>query len=298
MSITIYHGPPGSYKTSSAVWREVVPAAERGRVVVTNIRGLHEQSFRDGYQRQFGKDLPDSFRIISLDTDRREERERAARWFHWAPKGALLVFDEAGRVFNPDWRVADLKALDLDARTLQEQEALPESERRPETHEIAFDMHRHHNWDIVLTTPNIKKVRTEIREAAEADILHANMALIGISKYFKTTHSNGTVKAFQRIPAWVFTLYDSTATGSVNDTNAGLPIWKNPKIVALVVFVVSLLAFLSTRPVPKVLGGQVVAATPTPSASGQVAAASAGVSAGRVLPGESYSKVNPDDISD
>ena len=40
MSIYAYWGPAGSYKTSTAIIDECVPAIQKGRLIVTNIRGL------------------------------------------------------------------------------------------------------------------------------------------------------------------------------------------------------------------------------------------------------------------
>ncbi|ELU1680420.1 hypothetical protein SBP32_004513, partial [Vibrio parahaemolyticus] len=37
MATIIRHGPAGSYKSSYAVWFELLPALREGRVVVTNV---------------------------------------------------------------------------------------------------------------------------------------------------------------------------------------------------------------------------------------------------------------------
>lgn len=95
-----------------------------------------------------------------------------------------------------------------------------------ETIDVAFDMHRHHNWDFVLTTPNIKKVHQVIRAAAETAIRHTNMAILGlggvIRPFSAASDNSGTslsdvlqAKPFNKVPKYVFKLYDSTATGKV-----------------------------------------------------------------------------------
>ncbi len=38
MAATIFHGAPGSYKSSSAVWFELLPALREGRLVVLSIK--------------------------------------------------------------------------------------------------------------------------------------------------------------------------------------------------------------------------------------------------------------------
>ena len=40
MATKVFHGAPGSYKSSTAMWFEVVPALRSGRVVVTNLQGI------------------------------------------------------------------------------------------------------------------------------------------------------------------------------------------------------------------------------------------------------------------
>ena len=39
MASSIFHGAPGSFKSASATWFEVLPALRKGRLVVTNIEG-------------------------------------------------------------------------------------------------------------------------------------------------------------------------------------------------------------------------------------------------------------------
>lgn len=119
---------------------------------------------------------------------------------------------------------------------------------RPETLRIAMDMHRHYNWDFVLTCPNIAGVRNEIREPAETAIRHVNMAILGIKGFYKTvlhtSDNSGTspahalqVKAFRKIRASTFRLYDSTVTGAVRDTSAGSSILGDPKLLLLLALV-------------------------------------------------------------
>jgi hypothetical protein len=91
---------------------------------------------------------------------------------------------------------------------------------------------------------------------SEAAYLHKNQALVGLrGRYLEGFHlasSNGfssdllTVRS-RRIPGWVFDMYQSTSTGVVRDTDAGLPFWKNPKILGLSCFLVLVLAFVASR---------------------------------------------------
>lgn len=231
MSIKIHHGPPGSYKTSGAVMDDFIPAIKAGRKVVTNVRGLTVDKALEVFP-----DAPDSFDIIHVDSSTKEGRDQLARWFHWVPLGCLMLLDEAQSIFPKRWRDKDIKELDypegIDAAT---------EAGRPHNWETAWEMHRHYNWDVVLTTPSIKLIRSDIRECAEMAYRHKNQAVIGIKgKYLEALHpadSNGGRSDFvgtpvtKRIKKHVWKLYDSTATGQHADTIAGRAFWKDPKLL-------------------------------------------------------------------
>ena len=87
-------------------------------------------------------------------------------FFHWAPVGALILMDEGQRVYPT--RLRSLNMFDctppratgfVDEHTGVEEDI--------ETVEEAFDCHRHMNWDIYISTPNIAKIHKEIRQVAE-----------------------------------------------------------------------------------------------------------------------------------
>lgn len=250
MSIKIHHGAPGSYKTSGAVMDDLPPAVRSGRTVITNVRGLSNEALI----RHVLKGSPD-FRLIHVDDSGQEGLARLRRWFHWAPKGALLIIDEAQRVWPPAWGSRDLEKLNYPGGV-----EAAEADGRPEDHWVAFDKHRHHNWDLVLTTPNIKKIRAEIRDVAEGGYFHRNRALFGFGRSyneaFHTADNLGTAQGdlisvqTKRVKSWVWKLYQSTATGEHHDTQAGTPFWKQPKVVALSLVLVGLVAFVASRPAP------------------------------------------------
>jgi len=250
MAISIHHGPNGSYKTSGVIADFFIPAAIAGRTVVTNVRGMStERTFQN---------LPDTaegFEVIHVDTSTNEGRMRMAKWFHWAPAGALLLFDEPSMIFPKRWRDSDIAKLD-------NFEAMERAKNDPlfnETHEeympfsfnIAFEMHRHWNWDIVIMTPNIKLVRSDIRDTSEGAYKHRNNALIGFkgsyNEGFHKAEDNGTSPSQflsvekKKINSIVFTLYDSTKTGEHKDTSSGTSIFKNGRLlVSMAVSVVAL----------------------------------------------------------
>lgn len=256
MSIKIHWGPPGSYKTAGAVQDDLIPAWKSGRTIITNIRGLNAESLASatGMHPDEGGDL------ILVDSESAEGRARMARWFHWAPRGALIFVDEAQAVWPKAWTVRDLAELDYPGGTAQ-----AEADSRPHCFTIAIDKHRHYNWDFVLTTPNIRKVRDEIRQAADGGYKHRNLALIGLRgiyvEGFHTAEDNGATPSDflsitrKRIKKSVFRAYSSTSTGQTTDTISGTPLWKNPRLVGMVGFLIAIFAFLATRPVPAALGG-------------------------------------------
>ena len=236
MSIKVHHGAPGSYKSSGAIHTDVLPAIKDGRLIITNVRGFSAERCREVLGE---KAVPDHFEVMYVETESQSGRDHLARFYHWAPKGAFFLIDEVQRVFPPAWRQSDLDKLDYPGGADKAQ-----ADSRPETVDVAFDMHRHHNWDFVFTTPNIKKVHAVIRAAAETAIRHTNMGLLGIGGRYKTVlhlaDNSGTslsdvlqAKPFNKVPKHVFKLYDSTTTGKVSDTIAGSSIFKDPKILFL-----------------------------------------------------------------
>lgn len=252
MSIKIHHGPGGSFKTSGGVADDIIKIMKSGRMLVTNIRGFSKELAIE----VLGKEVHENFDVLYLDTDDKANREKMARFFHWAPQGAYIFIDEVQRIWNP-------KATTKEIATL----CLPPDEpvnNRPENLEAAFDMHRHQNWDFCFTTTNIKKVHPIIRGNAEFGYRHLNMGLIGIKGVYKeVTHdssNDGMSKAnqisvqFKWIPKKVFKLYKSTTTGEVSDTIAGKPLWKDPKILVLVLGLICFWTYLlGFRSTPQVL---------------------------------------------
>ncbi|MCC2604091.1 zonular occludens toxin domain-containing protein [Planctobacterium marinum] len=256
MSIKIHHGPDGTFKTSGAIKDDILKIIKTGRTLITNVRGFS----RENTVRVLGEDAvhPD-FQVIHIDTDVQAGRDKLARFFHWAPKGAFFVIDEVQRIFPPKWTEKDLRLLDYP----ENQDHLPETDRRPETIHVAWDMQRHYNWDFVFTTTNIKKVHEMARVMAKVAVRHVNM---GLWRFYKTvehdSESNGktaasitTVRFWQYVPKKIFELYASTITGDHNNIEPRTPFYKNPKILGMLVFLVCLWGYLLSKPAPKAMGG-------------------------------------------
>ena len=231
MPIYIHHAETGSFKTSGAIQDHAIPAMKQGRVIVTNIRGMSASRCYEVFPG-----LPDKFDLIHIDTSTSEGLEKIARFFHWVPLGALLILDEATTCFPKRWRDKDIAALDYPGGIDKAKE-----DNRPPTWLHAWEMHRHYGWEIVLTTPSIKGIRDDIRQAASIAFLHSPLSHIGLSGYYEAMHNaqkNGASKADfrgdpirKKIKANTFSLYDSTADGEITPSKAMRPIWKDPKIL-------------------------------------------------------------------
>lgn len=228
MTTAIIHGDPGSYKTSTLISDYLVPAVKAGRVIVTNIRGVKSV---DEIAQIYSFDLPDTSEIILVSFDE-AGFEKMARFFHWVPEGALILMDEGQRVYPT--RLRDFKCYDL---------LTPSDDKRPRTVEDAFDSHRHMNWDIYISTPNIGKIHKEIRAVAEFGFRHKNMATVFSfmkGRYKRVTHiadNSGTAighaisAGLRKIDKRAFDVYQSTATGKTKDSSAGFSFFKQPKIL-------------------------------------------------------------------
>lgn len=228
MTTAIVHGDPGSYKTSTLISDYLVPAIKAGRVVVTNIRGVKTV---EEIAEIYGFELLDTASIILVSFDE-SGFEKMARFFHWVPEGALILMDEGQRVYPT--RLRDFKSYDL---------MNPQDEKRPRTVEDAFDSHRHMNWDIYISTPNIGKIHKEIRAVAEFGYRHKNMATVFSfmkGRYKRVTHiadNSGTAighaisAGLRKIDKRAFDVYQSTATGKTKDSAAAFSFFKQPKIL-------------------------------------------------------------------
>lgn len=242
MSINIHHGAPGSYKSAGVVQRYAIPALlgedpdyPNGRTVVTNIRGFDSI---EKVEKAYGVKCPPESVILNLPTETRDGLEHAARWFHWAPIGALIILDEAQAVYPARRRDFKLESLDYPGGSEQ-----ADQDGRPPDVLMAFDMHRHYNWDVFLCTPNVGKVHTEIRQSAQAAFRHWDMG--GLLPWKKgrwrelehdpenngkaASHSIGVPKEY-KVDKRVFEVYQSTKTGKAKGVVGRDSILKDKKL--------------------------------------------------------------------
>ena len=131
--------------------------------------------------------------------------------------------------------------------------------------DTAWDMQRHYNWDFVFTTTSITKVRSEMRDMAKVAVRHIN---VGIWRFYKTVEhacdnkgttraSQGAVRSFNWVPKKIFNLYSSTKTGTFANTEPRTPVYKDPKVLGLVICLALFWSYLFSKPVPTAIGGNV-----------------------------------------
>jgi zona occludens toxin len=258
MAISIHHGANGSYKTSGVVQDFAIPAIEAGRVIVSNLRGFTRDRVFDVFP-----DVHPDFELVHVDTEGKNGmagRAKMARFWHWAPLGALILVDEAGVIFPKKWRQSDIDKLanyDLLEKIGKEDYVAVPDDDRPIYFEEAFEMHRHYNWDIVLSAPSISLLRPDIRATTEGAYKHRNNKFIGFGgSYMEGFHSaenNGTkasdfiVIVKKKIKPIVYKLYDSTKTGIAQDSSTGTSLLKNGRVQFLLVLLSAIFLHLGYK---------------------------------------------------
>ncbi|MBF0188700.1 MAG: hypothetical protein HQL50_12320 [Magnetococcales bacterium] len=231
MAVKIHHGPPGSCKTSGAIADDLKEHVYSGRLTVTNIRGMKEESIRQVFLQKFKKPVPEEWRLMVFDPDSVEDRRKLATFFHWAPNGAFFIVDEVGEIWPPQMTVNQLSEFNYPGGEEQAEE-----DDRFFNLASAFRMHRHREWDFVFTAQDIAQVHRVIRECCEMAFYHKHLKNIGFKNlYSEGMHSprvSGTSASHyidqktKKVPKWVFDLYASTVTGEVSDGGFGSSVFK------------------------------------------------------------------------
>ncbi|UPT53116.1 hypothetical protein [Synechococcus phage Ssp-JY43] len=249
MSIVIHHGHPGSYKSFGVLQRHAIPALKEGRTVVTNIRGFDSL---EKVEEALNETLPEEAAILNVNTEGRDEKAYMARWFHWAPQGAMVIIDEAQAIYPAKRK--DFKPENLDYPGGADH---AKEDERPADMFEAYDMHRHYNWDVFLCTPNISKVHMDIRQAAQVAFRHYSMGELLPWKKGKwrevehdpenngkaKTHAYGVPKEYKSDPT-IFATYQSTKTGDHQSNQGPQSVFKDKRVVGyLSLSVLSLLVF-------------------------------------------------------
>ena len=256
MATSIHHGAPGSFKSFTLIQRFAIPALQAGRVVVSNVRGFDSL---DRVIAQFPDVVfPESAQLIYLETTTRDAKMVMAGWFHWVPIGAMIIIDEGQEIY-PDRR--DFKLESLDAFVCPDGfEVEQTNEPRPVDVFTAYDKQRHYQWDIFISTTNIAKIKSEIRQVTEWAYFHRSLAGLNIpwlknswKEHQHDPEQNGkseshrtSSRRFKADPR-VFECYKSTATGGVTESQAGTSLFKNPALFFPMFLIVACISFLFWR---------------------------------------------------
>ncbi|NVK21815.1 MAG: hypothetical protein HWD86_04810 [Kangiellaceae bacterium] len=254
MTIHIHHGPNGGYKSSHCVKHYVRQCAYEGRTLITNLRACNNPALIRALIAIHEKgSITKPFDIIHLDTETSDtDLYKMRTFFHWAPKGAFILIDEASDIFPKSMTAKELQQFNL-PREHDRYEG-----RYPKTVAQAFKKHRHQGWDIALSEPDITTIHDVIRSTTEDAYRHANMAFIGFAGFYQTINHSGkntgefernqmALKRWQKIPKHVYQMYQSTADGVVKDSSAGTPIWKNPQILFAFFILVSFFIYMGGK---------------------------------------------------
>ncbi|WP_347986054.1 zonular occludens toxin domain-containing protein [Methylomonas sp. AM2-LC] len=260
MATAIHHGAYGSFKTFSLIQRFAIPALLDGRTVVHNVRGFSFDLVKKNFPDYV---FPDTAKVLSLNTDIKENRPIMARWFHWVPLGSLVIIDEAQRIYpkRREFKISDLDQAQypdgyipdvIDVSYIDETTGELIRAGRPESFETAVDMQRHYNWDLFLSTPAISKISDEFREGAEYGYLHKSLSgklpFLFKNSWYEFQHhpsNNGVAKSNQngtprryKADEKVFKCYRSTITGKHVDSKAGLNALNDPAVIGKLALVV------------------------------------------------------------
>ncbi|MBD0410236.1 zonular occludens toxin domain-containing protein [Pseudoalteromonas distincta] len=202
MASSIFHGAPGSFKSASATWFEVLPALRKGRLVVTNIEGILPI---EEIETQLQETFPESAQLWRLSSQNEEGQKLWRNWYHWMPTGALVLIDEVQDVypteatFKPEScnykHINNYKDLIPDNWYSYHYEQLekfkPENLTSGDTDDLGrelfnehghiiypktlkecFMRHRKYNWDIIVCTPDITSVHKYIRNVSQYAYAH------------------------------------------------------------------------------------------------------------------------------
>lgn len=258
MPVHVRHGAPGSYKSACAVHIDVHGWLMQGREVHTNIRGIGHVS---DFEAAYGVEYPPTAKVVAYELTDRESRLQFAKFFHWLPLGAALVIDEGQMIF-PDRR--DFKETDLDLPD-EYNPVNPDTGERDRPSDIyqAIDMHRHYNWDICITTPNIKKLPTWLKGTIEVAYKHDNRSHIpfqkGKCRIIQHSPEESVPRVLKgvpvqtiKVPNHVFSCYGSTTTGTITKSVRRNPL-NTPVVWFFGIFICGLAVFF-VRSTSQVVG--------------------------------------------
>lgn len=284
MAVIIRHGPAGSYKSSYAVWFELLPALRQGRTVVTNVEGMRSI---EEIEKLLGERFPTTARIFRFSSQTSKGRKLWQHWYNWCPLGSYILIDEVQDIFSKSLgfdltknlyqgidAYADILPPDFvdfyrrnRASFKPDQHFIDDLGERiiaddgsvimPANFEEAFQRHRKYNWDITLCTPNIGALGREVKSVSELAVSHRSKDGVGFKRFtrlYEHEPLSTTIKPAKddvvtkkKVPVAVHLLYASTATGSATKAGFSTGLLKMPKFwLAVSVMALSLYFLISS----------------------------------------------------
>ena len=99
MATEIFHGAPGSYKSSTVMWFRLLDALRSGRVVISNLQGLKTIEV---IQFELGEIFPTTARIYRISIGHENGLMLIRNFYQWMPIGAFIFIDEVQDVYPND----------------------------------------------------------------------------------------------------------------------------------------------------------------------------------------------------
>ncbi len=215
MATSIFHGNPGSFKSASALWFEVLPQLRAGRLVVTNIEGILT---KESIEIELNETFPETADIWRLSSQTEKGLYLWRRWFWWMPVNAFIIMDEVQDVFPDDAKV--FKPEELDSQGIDSlKDKLPtkyfeyykkeiasytpptDEGSTDDTGETVLDENGHiiypkkmreanmrqrkYNWDLIYCTPAIEEVHKLIRRVCSFAYYHKYNDTLEFIPWFK-----------------------------------------------------------------------------------------------------------------
>ncbi len=173
--IIMHDGVPGSGKTYDTV-RKIIYALKVGRTVYTNIDGLDDPLCLEHLSSQAGLTRDQLNQQLIFMTN-----DQVLCFWTFAEKGSLIVIDEVQKYFNSkNWSSQDNKDFSAWA-----------------------DEHRHDGFDLIMMTPNLKKVDSGVRSTMQIRYRYRKVNFFGdlvTKRYLVYTYEGEDTKPLTNKP--------------------------------------------------------------------------------------------------
>jgi zona occludens toxin len=269
--ISCLFGKPGSGKSFEAVAYHLLPALQRGRLVITNLPVNLDQ---------LAEDLPDAIDLVQrvegvfVFEGEGERRKQVSRKRPFADIG-----DYASEWKHPELGVGPLYIIDECHFCYPLAGASEEEKRFLRDVSEWYSMHRHRNIDVVLVTQHYGKVYKHVRDMVEVWIGLRNNRNLGLSWSYRRfagddprgihKEGRGEVRKYNKR---IFSYYQSYTLGGKGKELGPQdvkPIWRHPVFWLLgfgVAVIAGLIATGHFHPLAPLYGGSSAASSLRPAA--------------------------------